>query len=223
MPSITDGKWSAGFIMIFIIVQGKWGSFWKIVYGQKRAEKNYCCIFMAKHSCPFHFLRFSSVCINSAWWTMLFCPKNRRWKRWQFISHPQHPVLYDIRKAPSHLRPSVRPPSVSMYNRYESTTMCVVYHHLPSLFMQCNISDPDAALYYQTQCLVNHLAADMTWHIKSRCCYYFICIVDIGFFHTLIFQAIILKRRPSTTYFKIKGTFICASSNNRKHPFMNSL
>ena len=153
----------------------------KLCTDKKRAEKNYCCIFMAKHSCLFHFLRFSSVCINSAWRTMLFCPKNRRWKRWQFISHPQHPVLYDIRKAPSHLRPSVRPPSVSMYNRYESTTMCVVYHHLPSLFMQCNISDPDAALYYQTQCLVNHLAADMTWHIKSKCCYYFICIVDIGF------------------------------------------
>ena len=49
-----------------------------------------------------------------------------------------------------------------MYNRYESTTVCVVYHHLPSLFMQRNISDPDAALHYQTQCLVNHLAADMT-------------------------------------------------------------
>ena len=135
MPSITDGKWSAGFIMIFIIVQGKWGSFWKIVYGQKRAEKNYCCIFMAKHSCPFHFLRFSSVCINSAWWTMLFCPKNRRWKRWQFISHPQHPVLYDIRKAPSHLRPSVRP-SVSMYNRYESTIYCM-----------CSISSSTISLY----------------------------------------------------------------------------
>ena len=61
-----------------------------------------------------------------------------------------------------HHHTCVRPPSVSMYNRYESTTVCVVYHHLPSLFMQCNISDPDAALHYQTQCLVNHLAADMT-------------------------------------------------------------
>ena len=120
------------------------------------------------------------------------------------------------------VRPFVRP-SQCITDMSLLSTVCVVYHHLPSLFMQCNISDPDAALYYQTQCLVNHLAADMTWHIKSRCCYYFICIVDIGFFHTLIFQAIILKRRPSTTYFKIKGTFICASSNNRKHPFMNSL
>ena len=178
MPSITDGKWSAGFIMIFIIVQGKWGSFWKIVYGQKRAEKNYCCIFMAKHSCLFHFLRFSSVWINSAWWTMLFCSKNRRWKGGNLF------LILNIlcfMTSEKHHHTCVRPPSVSMYNRYESTTVCVVYHHLPSLFMQCNISDPDAALYYQTQCLVNHLAADMTWHIKSRCCYYFICIVDIGF------------------------------------------